>query len=135
VATHRSLNKPVPARRVRLRAATRTRIIATMTGRSVAGTAGLVLLLAGLLLGFLPRSAQGVTCGSAFVASGKPYVSDLLGETRGARADCVDTRSGARTPAIVLLSVGGALTLGAATRPGKPTPEPISGDQTEPRSP
>jgi hypothetical protein len=86
---------------------------------------GLALTLAGGLLGFLPRSAGGVSCGSAFVGSRAPAVADLtaaieadslgvaLGDRIGEYATrCADRRSSARILAVVPLALGGVLLAG-----------------------
>jgi hypothetical protein len=95
-----------------------------MSRRRVLAVIGLALLAAGLTVGLLPRSAQGVTCGSVFVGRGNAFVSDLLGETRGAEAQCADERAAARLPAVGLLVGGAALLIGAAVvgAPGRTTP-------------
>jgi hypothetical protein len=82
--------------------------------------AGLVVLLAGLGLGFVPQSANGINCGSTFVASDDARVADLARTLGGAPADglegprpyenaCIDRRGGYWPIAWVLLLVGGAL--------------------------
>lgn len=76
-----------------------------MTGRSVAGVTGMALLLTGVLLGFLPRTAQGAACGSAPVARGIPSTA------------CIDVRTAAQIPAILALTFGVALALGASVPP------------------
>jgi hypothetical protein len=84
---------------------------------------GLVLLAGGLILGFLPKSAAGVSCGSAFhgtdAATVADYGSTLTGSldvppAGGYAAACDDARSSAKTAPIVLLVLGGAALVGAA---------------------
>jgi hypothetical protein len=79
--------------------------------------AGLVLLAGGLILGFLPKTAAGVSCGSAFhgtdAATVADYGSTLTGSldappVGGYAAACADARSAAKTAPIVLLVLGGA---------------------------
>jgi hypothetical protein len=79
---------------------------------------GGVLLGVGLLLGFIPVSASGSSCGSAFVASNEGAVNDYATLLAGgslsdatARADCEDARSMMRAPALAL-AVPGALLVG-----------------------
>jgi redox-regulated HSP33 family molecular chaperone len=82
--------------------------------------AGLVLLAGGLLIGFLPRSAADVSCGSAFHGNGDALGADFgraaaadsagvrLGSVTAISDRCSDARSATRIPAIVLLVLGGA---------------------------
>ena len=85
-----------------------------MTGRTVAATLGFVLILAGAVVGFLPRTVQGVSCGSAFLDNGSAAITDLIGETRGAASACDDARSTTRLPALILLPIGAVLLVGSA---------------------
>lgn len=80
--------------------------------------AGLALFAAGLVLGFLPKTAAGVNCGSAFHASTDAQVADFGATLTGSfavpplggyAAACADARSGAKAPAVGLLVVGGVL--------------------------
>lgn len=95
-----------------------------MTGRTLAAVAGFALVIAGTVLGFLPRTAAGASCGSAFLGSGEAAVTDLIGETSGAAAACGDARSTTRLPALILLPVGAVLLVGSAAgpRPDQATP-------------
>ena len=79
---------------------------------------GGVLLGIGLVLGFVPVSAGGASCGSAFVASDAAQVSDyatvLSGGSLGdahAAGDCSASRSTWRVLSLAL-SVPGLLVLG-----------------------
>jgi hypothetical protein len=95
---------------------------------------GLGLLAGGVLLGFLPRSAGGVDCGSAFRSSdaaavadyGRAIDADRTGDdldSLSPSADrCSDARSTTRGPAVVLITLGAAgvaagLVVGAGGRP------------------
>jgi hypothetical protein len=89
--------------------------------RAAVLSAGLLLILAGALLGWLPRSAARVDCGSPFSPSGQGLASDIVGETVGAQALCDDALSG-RLPAFTMLVVGSALVVGAIR-----TPKPAAG--------
>lgn len=82
---------------------------------------GLVLLAGGLILGFLPKTAAGVKCGSAFHGTDAAIVADYGSTMTGSfdtppaggyTAACADTRSAAKTAPIVLLVLGGAALLG-----------------------
>lgn len=88
--------------------------------------AGLVVLAAGVLAGFLPVRSHGTGCGSAFNASSDAGSADLdaairrdraglpPGESTGEVAESCDSlRSLVRIPAIVLVAVGGGLAAGA----------------------
>lgn len=87
--------------------------------------AGIAVLAAGLLTGFLPLRAHGTSCGSAFVASDDATVADLStairrdqqglpveGSGTGVSDSCDSMRSLVRIPAIVLLALGGGLAAG-----------------------
>lgn len=80
--------------------------------------AGLAVVAGGLVLGFLPASSDGVGCGSAFAPA---YAAQLVG-------GCEEPLSGRRTPAVVLLAVGGVAAVGAAfagsARPARPDVDP-----------
>lgn len=81
--------------------------------------AGALLLGVGLLIGFLPVHAAGVSCGSAFVKTDNAFVVDLAKAVRadrlgtdldnpvGTQAACSDARSGRLVPTVVLLVLGG----------------------------
>jgi hypothetical protein len=75
------------------------------------------LLAAGLVAGFVPVSASGVSCGSAFHGSDASAVSDyssaLMGLDGGASGACSSARSTPRVLAWVLL-VPGVLLAGAS---------------------
>lgn len=96
---------------------------------------GGALLFGGLVLGFIPVSAQATSCGSAFHRSNGAYTADF---TRAIQADqsgiplddltavesaCDSRRSGMRIPALVLiigglaLAVGGLVVEATASRP------------------
>jgi hypothetical protein len=102
-----------------------------MDARRVLLLVGLALFAGGLLFGFLPRTVSGVSCGSAFVENQHaPNVADLTAVMLGRSTDiadrCSDVRSSGRIPAIVLLVLGGGLTVGSAfvgAEPGTPHPE------------
>jgi hypothetical protein len=91
-------------------------MIRAMTIRRTLLLVGLALVAGGLLLGFLPRSVSGVSCGSPFIASKAPFVADLsdalFGRDRDIAGRCADARSAGQVPAILLLVVGGVLSLG-----------------------
>lgn len=98
---------------------------------------GLALLGGGIAMGFLPHSALGVSCGSAFRGTGDARVADLTNalwmddrHVDGSRSlakfseACSSSRSAARTPAVLLLVLGGVmLTAGVvlAAPAGRPT--------------
>jgi hypothetical protein len=79
---------------------------------------GLAVLGVGALVGLIPVSSGGASCGSAFFGSDDAYVSDLVDSfsgVSGSRADsCDDLRSLVRIPAIVLLVLGAGLTITSA---------------------
>lgn len=81
---------------------------------------GGLLLLVGLVLGFVPVSAGGSSCGSAFVASDSALADDYSAVLSGGSlndatraADCDSARSMWRVPALAL-SLPGALALAVA---------------------
>jgi hypothetical protein len=88
--------------------------------------AGLALIAGGLLVGFLPRTASGVRCGSAFHgtsdAQTADYTTAIQADQAGLPAGPVTTavdacnvaRSQPRTVAVTLLILGAASTLAAA---------------------
>lgn len=94
-----------------------------MTTRAAVVLAGLALAAAGLVLGLIPQSTAGVSCGSAFHRTDKAETADLtaaiLADNGGPQpgpsvADrCDDATTSRRIPAIVLLVVGGVLAAGA----------------------
>lgn len=78
---------------------------------------GLVLLAGGLALGFMPRSALGVSCGSAYRGTSDAFVADATnsfwmqdrqatGSVMKYSEACSSTRSGGRTQSVPLLVVG-----------------------------
>lgn len=78
---------------------------------------GALVLGVGLLVGFVPTSTRGVSCGSAFVGSDAAAVADfgntLVGGTLSPDGDlmamenaCSDRRSVLRIPALALLVIG-----------------------------
>lgn len=100
-----------------------------MTTRRVLLLVGLVLLAGGLLMGFLPRSAGGVSCGSPFAASNQSaYTRDLVNSMYGQRTDvaaqCAAARSSGQVPAIILSVAGAMVLVGSAfvtpSRPEQP---------------
>lgn len=69
---------------------------------------GGALLGIGLLIGLLPVSADGASCGSALVASDDAVVSALAGlGSFGAAEACDSLRSLLMIPAVVLMVAGG----------------------------
>jgi hypothetical protein len=88
--------------------------------------AGLALIAGGLLVGFLPHTAGGVRCGSAFHGTsdateadyGTATQADQTGIPTGPVTTAVDAcnaaRSQPRTFAVTLLALGAASTLAAA---------------------
>lgn len=103
--------------------------------------AGALLLGVGLLIGFLPVHAAGVSCGSAFVKTDSAFVVDLAKAVRadrlgtdldnpvGTQAACSDARSGRLVPAVVFLVLGGggllfAVVAGSAVKRA-PRPGPM----------
>ncbi|MGR6922571.1 hypothetical protein ACU635_50670 [[Actinomadura] parvosata] len=90
---------------------------------------GLVVLVLGLVVGVLPVSARGTSCGAAFFPSDDARVADLtsalIADSRGATLDdlsptenaCRDLHSLVRIPAVGLLVVGaGLLVAGGVVR-------------------
>jgi hypothetical protein len=83
----------------------------------ILGLIGGVMLAVGLTIGFVPVSASGASCGSAFVASDSAAVADYMSVLRGqgmgqAVDDCASSRSSWRLVALALL-IPGALVGGA----------------------
>ncbi|GAA2209612.1 hypothetical protein GCM10009850_050710 [Nonomuraea monospora] len=84
-------------------------------GPKIVAFVALVLIGAGVLTGFLPVTAGGHECGSAFVEA----VPDEILSPIASYAwpflmdECRDVRSLVRIPAIVLMAAGG-VTIGAA---------------------
>lgn len=83
----------------------------------VLGLIGGVMLAVGLTIGFVPVSASGASCGSAFVASDNAVVADYTSILRGqgmghAVDDCASSLSTWRVVALALL-IPGALVGGA----------------------
>lgn len=74
---------------------------------------GLAVLAVGVLVGLIPVSSGGSSCGSAFFGSDDAYVSDLVDSFSGisgsSAESCDGLRSVIRVPAIVLLVIGGGL--------------------------
>jgi hypothetical protein len=79
------------------------------------GWAGLAVLVVGLLIGFLPTSTGGASCGSAFVASTAAREADFADALAGGDAiadrvnTCEDRRALLRIPAVALIAVGAGL--------------------------
>lgn len=75
------------------------------------------MLLAGVVLGFLPVNSGEYHCGSAFNASNdvasKELGSTLSGGVDYGPQDCAGARSDARALPVALLLIGGALGIGA----------------------
>lgn len=71
---------------------------------------GLAALVVGLVVGFLPTAAGGVSCGSAFVATTAAretdYLDALQGTTTTRGSTCEDRRALLRIPAVALILVG-----------------------------
>ena len=93
---------------------------------------GLALLVGGLILGFMPKTAAGpfgpVACGSAFHGTDDAAVTDFQDTLGGgataplgsASSACAAARSNAKTAPILLLILGaGALIGGAVTAAAK----------------
>ena len=84
---------------------------------------GVCLLVVGLVVGLVPVSSGGVSCGSAFVGSNEAYVRDLTstldsdGVSTNLAGDCGSLRSVLRIPAVALLALG-VLALGGAALTG-----------------
>lgn len=83
------------------------------TAATVLAWVGAALFAVGLLVGFIPTSAGGASCGSAFIATDDAFGADLYGSMTGGSVDhqvlCSDRRSLLRVPAIGLILVGGGL--------------------------
>jgi hypothetical protein len=69
-------------------------------------------LLAGVVLGLIPVSTNGVSCGSPLRESNGPSVGERSFMEN--KVDWVNRRDDRKDPTIVLLVVGGALLLGGA---------------------
>lgn len=90
----------------------------TLTARILLAL-GFALFAGGLVLGFIPKTADGISCGSAFKASTDAAVADYGSTLTGSYTDpplsgsyardCADTRTAAKAPAVTLLVIGGAL--------------------------
>lgn len=84
------------------------------------------LILAGLVVGFVPISSGLVSCGTAFVATDDAQVADLgstLGGSTGLTdhtGDCASKRGLLRIPAIALLVLGVAAGVGAVVASPRP---------------
>lgn len=99
---------------------------------------GFLVVVAGLITGFMPVSAQGTNCGSAFHASRDAETADLTHamEADGAgvslfdvssTADaCSSLRSTVRIPAVVLLMLGGCVLLVGAVKSSNQASPPAS---------
>ncbi|MGW5259725.1 hypothetical protein ACWEQG_02040 [Microbispora sp. NPDC004025] len=92
----------------------------------VLGWIGALVLVAGLLVGFIPVSSSGVTCGSAFVESREAFVHDLtesmFNRVSSVAQACEDLRSLVRIPAIVLVVIAVILLFGAIVSHGRQEP-------------
>jgi hypothetical protein len=92
---------------------------------------GAVMLVAGLIVGFIPVSSGGSGCGSAFAASSDAHVSDLVnamsGRESSIREQCDSLRSIIAIPAWVLLGLGGLMLMlslvWAGTRDSEDVPQ------------
>jgi len=91
-----------------------------MDARRVLVVLGVVALIAGAVIGFLPIKVDGVKCGSAFISSDDAHVAALSDAMSGgqigsasAEGDCDSKRSDWRIPAIALLVVGAGLGVGS----------------------
>lgn len=73
------------------------------------GLVSLAMLGVGFLLGLLPVHTAGVSCGNAFEGS---FESGALAG-RVVQDECSDARSSRRTPAIILLVLGGVGSIGS----------------------
>lgn len=99
----------------------------TITLRQLLLILGGTLALIGLLLGFLPISYDGSSCGFAFGSRDAAWTEALTRSMTGGDgiafdAGCTDARSGRRTIALVLLIPGALLaTIGAVMSPAKNT--------------
>lgn len=89
-----------------------------------------VLIGVGALVGFIPVTSQGTSCGSAFVQSGDASVSDmaeaLSGRSSDTRSTCTDLRSLVRIPALILLIGGGVVLVAAGVVNGRRRPTAMS---------
>lgn len=85
--------------------------------------AGLLLLAAGLVLGFVPQSARGTGCGSVFHASDEATVGDLVssfdGESGSAQASCDDRRALYKPVVWVLVILGAGAVIAATFVPDR----------------
>lgn len=100
-----------------------------MSARAVLLSIGGVILLAGVVLGFVPMTAHGVSCGSALKGNSAARVSDLVDSFSsvdgGAEAACDDKRSTYRPIVWTLIVAGGALVfIGAVAGTPKSRPQP-----------
>jgi hypothetical protein len=99
----------------------------------VVALAGLVVAAVGLLVGLLPLTVDGSSCGSALHESSDARVDDFASILGGGQLDdadrgsrCDDKRSTVRLVAVPLLVLGGAgvivggIALAATTAPGRP---------------
>ncbi|MBO0879703.1 MAG: hypothetical protein J2P17_04900 [Mycobacterium sp.] len=113
-----------------------------MSAARVLSLVGVLLVVAGLVTGFMPVSAQGTNCGSAFHASRDAEIADLTNAMEadsagvslfnvGSTAEaCSSLRSTVRIPAVVLLVLGGCVLLVRVVKFGTPPPPPM-GDSAE----
>ena len=105
-----------------------------MNTHKLLGWLTLAFLAVGLLVGLMPLSAQGVSCGSAFRGSNAASVSDLTGSlgggaafgTIGASASCDDKRSTVRLFAVPLMVIGLGVGVGFALTSPKPGTKPVA---------
>lgn len=93
-----------------------------MTTPQKLGIAAAALLVIGALLGFMPLSSSGVSCGSAFAESHAAATHDLANALGGvetnASGSCDDKLGLTRYSAIVLLLGGAGVGLGALVAHG-----------------
>jgi disulfide bond formation protein DsbB len=84
---------------------------------------GAVMLVAGLIVGFIPVSSGGSGCGSAFAASSDAHVSDLVnamsGRESSIREQCESLHSILAIPAWILLGIGALLLVVSLAFAGK----------------
>lgn len=90
-----------------------------MDAKRVIALVGGVLLVAGLLLGFMPVRAGGVDCGSAFAPSNQGLAEDYFEALSGLpdsdhNGDCKDATSGRMTVSLVLAIPGALLLIAGA---------------------
>lgn len=78
-----------------------------MNGKTVTALAGGGLLILGLVIGLIPLSAAGSTCGSAFSGANQHSLA-----FNGALAACESLRSAVRLAAIAVMLIGGGVGLG-----------------------